>query len=385
MDKSGTDTGAIDSLITNTRYGVEGKAEHEVILSLRNVTKWFGELKVVDGMDLDVFGDEFLTLLGPSGCGKTSTLRCITGSLSIDGGVIYLRGEDVTNRPTHRRGLGLVFQSFALFPHMTVAENVTFPLRVRRWTKEAIAQRVGETLDLVQLGALADRYPRELSGGQQQRVGLARAIVYRPDPLLFDEPLSNLDAKLRREMRYEIRRLRDELGFTAIYVTHDQEEALALSDRIAVMDQGVIHQIGHPEEVYASPATLFVASFLGNPNRITCTIQELTSAGTIVRVGEREIRSTLVGDGSPGDRAVLVIRPEAVQVSSLDSDAPMNEFEGRVTSAGFLGERRECGVHIHDQFDLRFYMPPDQRRSSGDPVSIVIPVHECRVFVDSGG
>jgi ABC-type Fe3+/spermidine/putrescine transport system ATPase subunit len=230
---------------------------------------------------------------------------------------------------------------------------------------------------------LADRYPRELSGGEQQRVGLARTIVYHPDPVLFDEPLSNLDAKLRRDMRYEIRRLRDELGFTAIYVTHDQEEALALSDRIAVMNQGVIHQIGHPEEVYANPATLFVASFLGNPNCITCTIQELTSAGTIVRVGESKIRSTLVGEGSPGDRAVLIIRPEAVQVGSLVSDALMNEFEGRVTSAGFLGERRECGVRIHDKFDLNVRMSPDQRSSSGDLVSIAIPVQECRVFVDS--
>ncbi len=366
-------------------HSAESGTEREVLLSLRNVTKRFGNLKVVDGTDLDVYAGEFLTLLGPSGCGKTSTLRCITGSLSIDSGVIYLRGEDVTNRPTHLRRLGLVFQSFALFPHMTVAKNVAFPLRVRRWTKEAIAQRVGETLDLVQLGGLADRYPRELSGGQQQRVGLARAIVYRPDPVLFDEPLSNLDAKLRREMRYEIRRLRDELGFTAIYVTHDQEEALALSDRIAVMNEGVIHQIGHPEEVYAIPATLFVASFLGNPNCITCTIQELTSAGAIVRVGDSEFRSTLVGEGSPGDRAVLIIRPEDVQVGSLDSDAPMNEFEGRVTSAGFLGERRECSVRIHDEFDLRILMSADQRRISGDLVSIAIPVQECRVFVDSDG
>ena len=361
----------------------KSRTEREVLLSLRNVTKRFGNLTVVDRTDLDVYDNEFLTLLGPSGCGKTSTLRCITGSLSIDGGVIYLRGENITNRPTHRRGLGLVFQSFALFPHMTIAENVSFPLRVRGWTRAAVAQRTSETLDLVQLGGLAHRYPRELSGGQQQRVGLARAIVYRPNPVLFDEPLSNLDAKLRREMRYEIRRLRDELGFTAIYVTHDQEEALALSDRIAVMNQGTIHQIGHPEEVYANPATLFVASFLGSPNRITCTIQELTSAGTIVRVGASEIRSTLVGDGSLGDRAVLVIRPESVRVGSADSDAPMNEFEGRITSAGFLGERRECGIRIHDEFDLRVRTSPDRRWSPGDLVSIAIPLQECRVFVDA--
>ncbi|HZO97022.1 MAG TPA: ABC transporter ATP-binding protein [Gaiellaceae bacterium] len=351
------------------------------MVALRGLTKRFGDAVAVDAIDLDVYADELVTLLGPSGCGKTTTLRCVTGSLEIDAGSIRIGGVDVTRVPTHRRQVGLVFQNFALFPHMTVGENVAFPLKVRRVPAKEIRDRVGEALMLVRLGHVADRYPRELSGGQQQRVGLARAIVYRPPLVLFDEPLSNLDAKLRREMRYEIRRLRDELGFAAIYVTHDQEEALALSDRIAVMNDGVIHQIGEPAEIYANPRTLFVAEFLGNPNRIAGTLVARRAAGAVVQVGTTEVETRAPVDAiRPGEEVVLVIRPEAVAVARSGGASGANRWEARVVALSFLGERQECRLAVDGGFVVHAYLPPTRRHALGDVVAIEVPAGECRVF-----
>jgi putative spermidine/putrescine transport system ATP-binding protein len=352
-----------------------------VMVALRGLTKRFGDAVAVDAVDLDVYEDELVTLLGPSGCGKTTTLRCVTGSLDIDAGSIRIGGVDVTRVPTHRRQVGLVFQNFALFPHMTVSENVGFPLKVRRLPTKEIRARVGEALQLVRLDHVANRYPRELSGGQQQRVGLARAIVYRPPVVLFDEPLSNLDAKLRREMRYEIRRLRDELGFTAIYVTHDQEEALALSDRIAVMNDGVIHQIGAPTEIYAQPQTLFVAEFLGNPNRIAGTLRDLRGEGAVVQTGTTEVATRAPLDElRPGEEVVLVIRPEAIAVDRLGDEPGANRWQARMVALSFLGERQECRLAIDDGFELHAYLPPERRHALGDAVSVEVAPAECRVF-----
>lgn len=351
------------------------------MVALRDVTKRFADAVAVDSINLDVFDDELVTLLGPSGCGKTTTLRCVTGSLEIDAGSIHIGGVDVTNVPTNRRQVGLVFQNFALFPHMTVSENVAFPLKVRRLPRVEIRTRVSEALELVRLGHVGGRYPRQLSGGQQQRVGLARAIVYRPRVVLFDEPLSNLDAKLRRDMRYEIRRLRDELGFAAIYVTHDQEEALALSDRIAVMRDGVIHQIGEPAEIYANPRTLFVAEFLGNPNRIVGTLRTHQAEGAIIQVGTTDVRALApLDDVKHGEGAVLVIRPEAIRVAAPSSDPDINRWEARVVSMSFLGERQECLLSIDQGFELHAYLPPEERHALGDVVTVEVPADECRVY-----
>jgi ABC-type Fe3+/spermidine/putrescine transport system ATPase subunit len=353
------------------------------LLSLVKVSKWLGGAKIVDAIDLDVQPSEFVTLLGPSGCGKTTTLRCITGILGIDDGAILLRGVDVATVPTHRRQIGKVFQSFALFPHMTVAENVAFPLRVRKCPPEQVARSVEETLALVQLTALAARYPREMSGGQQQRVGLARAIVYRPDLILFDEPLSNLDAKLRRDMRHEIRRLQRSLGFAAIYVTHDQEEALALSDRIAVMNRGVIEHIGTPEEVYARPRSLFVAGFLGNPNRLEGTIEAVSGAHATLRVRSTILKVSLLGAGHVGKQTMVVIRPEAIRLDARDGTGERNIIKCRVLSVAFLGERRECQVESDDGLTFNFYVSPEQRIAQGDRIDVSIPVDECRAYTST--
>lgn len=359
-----------------------GKApDRQVMVALRDVTKRFAAFTAVDSISLDILEGEFLTLLGPSGCGKSTTLRCVTGSLEIDGGSIEIGGADVTHVPTHGREIGLVFQNFALFPHMTVRENVTFPLKVRRMGKDDIRTRVGEALALVKLAHVADRYPRELSGGQQQRVGLARAIVYRPRVVLFDEPLSNLDAMLRREMRYEIKRLCDELGFTAVYVTHDQEEALALSDRIAVMKDGIIHQLATPTEIYADPRTLFVAEFLGNPNRIAGRLTSRRSDGATVQAGSSTIETLTPSDEvERGDEAVVVIRPEAIRVATDASPGAVNIWQAQVESMSFLGERQECVFAVEPEFKLHAYLPADARHPVGDVVSVTVPVAECRVF-----
>ncbi len=233
------------------------------MIELRGVTTRYGTVLANDRLDLVVHRGELLTLLGPSGCGKTTALRTLTGHVRPDEGRVLIDGRDVTDLPTHRRDLGMVFQNFALFPHMTVRDNVGFPLMIRGVSVAERASRVAEALRLVRLEGHADKQPRQLSGGQQQRVGLARALVYRPKVLLLDEPLSNLDAKLREEMRFEIRDVVTRLGVTAVYVTHDQEEALALSDRIAIMHRGRIEQLGTPEDIYARPASRFVAEFVG--------------------------------------------------------------------------------------------------------------------------
>ncbi len=232
------------------------------------ITKRFDQAVAVDHVSLDVYRGEFLSFLGPSGCGKTTTLRMIAGFEEPDAGTITVMGEDMTDRPPHKRNLGMVFQNYALFPHMTVFDNVAFGLKMRKVGSSELKRRVAQVLDLVQLTQMHQRYPRQLSGGQQQRVALARAIVIEPYVLLLDEPLSNLDAKLRKAMQTELRDLQRRLGITAIYVTHDQEEAMTVSDRIVVMDHGQIMQIGTPTEVYRKPANEFVAGFIGQVNFI---------------------------------------------------------------------------------------------------------------------
>ena len=244
---------------------------HAVII--KKAVKKYGDFTALNGVDLDIKPGEFFTLLGPSGCGKTTLLRMIAGFNTVDGGEIYFDDRLINRVEAHKRDIGMVFQNYAIFPHLTVAENVAYGLKAKKVPKGEIARRVEEALDLVQIGKLKDRKPNELSGGQQQRVALARAFVIEPSVLLMDEPLSNLDAKLRVQMRTVIKKLQRRLGITTIYVTHDQEEALAISDRIAVMKEGNIMQVGSPEEIYKHPENTFVAGFIGVSNFVECEIR----------------------------------------------------------------------------------------------------------------
>ncbi|MBE3637632.1 ABC transporter ATP-binding protein [Mangrovicoccus algicola] len=294
------------------------------LLSISGLTKRYGSTTVVDGLALDVAEGEFVSLLGPSGCGKTTTLQMIGGFVRPDGGRIRLGGRDLIATPTSKRGLGMVFQSYALFPHMTAAANVAYGLEVRRTPRGEIAGRVARALDLVGLSAYGDRYPRRMSGGQQQRVALARALVIEPRVLLLDEPLSNLDANLREEMQTELRRIQHRTGTTTVLVTHDQSEAMALSDRIVVMRGGRIEQADTPERVYGRPGNRFVAQFLGKTNLFAARI-----ADGRVSLGDTGWQAPA---GAPDGPVTLAVRPEKVRLSQTG-------LPGRVGERTFQGGR----------------------------------------------
>lgn len=306
-------------------------------ITLEKVTKRYGSLTTVDSLDLEIRKEEFLAFLGPSGCGKTTTLRMIAGLTLPDEGHIHFGSRDVTALPPYERNAGIVFQSYALFPHLTIAENVAFGLRMRRVSKTDIAIRVTAALTLVQMNHLAARKPNELSGGQQQRAALARAIIYEPDALLLDEPLSALDAKLRLEVRNELRDLQKEFGLTTVFVTHDQDEAISVADRIAVMSGGLIEQVGTPTEIYERPANLFVAEFIGASNFLE---------GKVVGTGQFQLKSgQIVGFGHAGARAerrLISIRPEKIQVSANSAQTEdAHGMDATVTSVIYRGALTE--------------------------------------------
>jgi spermidine/putrescine ABC transporter ATP-binding subunit len=304
-----------------------------------------GDLWAVREVSLAIRPGEFLTLLGPSGCGKTTTLRMIAGFESPDAGRVWIGDRDVTALMANRRDIGFVFQNYALFPHLTVFDNVAYGLRIRGVDRAETARRVGDVLGMVGLARYESQQPHQLSGGEQQRVALARAIVIRPRVLLFDEPLSNLDAKLRVQMREEIRRLQKELSITAVYVTHDQEEAMAVSDRIAVMSQGMVVQEGRAEDLYHRPASAFVAQFIGRVNLLTGRVVEAAGGGATVEVAGARVRVT---SGSPvkvGEIVRLVVRPEAVAIAA-ETPAAAGEIGGRVISRTFLGEKVDYQVRV---------------------------------------
>jgi len=289
----------------------------------------------VDHLDLDVAAGELVALLGPSGCGKTTTLRCIAGFEDPTAGTIELGGTRIDTLPPNRRGATMVFQGYALFPHLSVAENVGYGLRVRRVRGAAFRERVGTALGLVGLAGLGDRRPQQLSGGQQQRVALARALILEPALLLFDEPLSNLDAKLREHMRLEIRGLQQRVGITSVYVTHDQAEAMTLADRVAVMEQGKIAQLGSPREIYDEPATRFVAEFVGTANFLTGTVRGQEGALIVVDVLGRPRRASAAPGAFPAGMPVLVMaRPEEIHI--VDAGEP-DAIGATVLRAGFVG------------------------------------------------
>jgi iron(III) transport system ATP-binding protein len=305
-------------------------------LQIEAVTKRYGEVTALAEVSLNIRGGEFFTLLGPSGCGKTTLLRCVAGFLAPDGGRICCEGERLDRLPAHKRDIGMVFQNYAIFPHLSVFENVAYGLHARRIAAAEIRRRALEALRLVQMEELADRRPDQLSGGQQQRVALARAMAIRPRLLLMDEPLSNLDAKLRVEMRTEIRRLQRDLGITTVYVTHDQEEALAISERLAVMSAGRVEQVGLPWDVYQTPSSAFVAQFIGSSNSLTGTVVEQGAGWVSVDVvGWRLQARSMCGSGS---RVLVLFRPEAVTLLAGDAGtASPTVGEGEVVSREFLG------------------------------------------------
>jgi putative spermidine/putrescine transport system ATP-binding protein/spermidine/putrescine transport system ATP-binding protein len=287
-------------------------------LQLDGVTKRYGDVLALDGASLKIAPGEFVTLLGPSGCGKTTLLNLIAGFIDTDGGEIFLDGRPITHVPTWDREIGMVFQNYALFPHMSVAQNVGYGLRMRGIAKKEIAERVAAALAMVKLEEMADRRPRQLSGGQQQRVALARALVINPKVLLLDEPLSALDRNLRAAMQIELRELQQRLGVTAIFVTHDQSEALSLSDRIVVMCDGVIRQIGTPQEIYNRPADRFVASFVGDVSVLRGRVTGREGERISVTLGQAQLSAPrdAFPDAKPGDAADIFIRPETLHVAA---------------------------------------------------------------------
>ena len=344
------------------------------MVELRGVTTRYGPVVANDHLDLVVRRGELLTLLGPSGCGKTTALRTLTGHLRPSEGRVIIDGRDVTDLPTYRRDLGMVFQNFALFPHLTVRDNVGFPLMIRGIGKGKIGERVAAALRLVRLEGHEEKHPRQLSGGQQQRVGLARALVYGPKVLLLDEPLSNLDAKLREEMRFEIKDVVTRLGITAVYVTHDQEEALALSDRIGIMSRGRLEQLGTPREIYEAPRSRFVAEFVGLSNFLEGRVETVTGDVMTVAVGALRLRAAATPGMAPGASVVLFLRPAEVAVLPVEATGAPDLIPGRVESATYLGDKVDYRVSLGTGVTLRVQGDPRAHLSPGGTVGVRLPL-----------
>jgi putative spermidine/putrescine transport system ATP-binding protein len=305
------------------------------IISVRRAIKTYGRFRALDAVDLDVQEGEFLTLLGPSGSGKTTLLSAIAGFTEIDGGSIHARGADISSLPPEKRDFAMVFQGYALFPTMTVAQNVGYPLRVRKWHKTKIEERVRECLDLVQMGQFADRMPHQLSGGQQQRIALARALSFKPDVLLLDEPLSALDKKLRSDLQWELKSLHERLGVTFIYVTHDQDEALSMSDRIVILKDGRIQQQGEPGELYNWPQTRFVANFLGKSNFVNASVVGHSGDHLLAEVAGHRFAAASRQAVLPEGDTCFALRPERIRVATPGVEL----FDGVVRQISYLGER----------------------------------------------
>ena len=338
-----------ESFDTGSRLASSTPASQPPVLEVRNVSKWFGDTLAVDDVSFDVHDGEFLFLIGPSGCGKTTTLRMIGGYERASSGDIAIRGRVVNDVPLEKRNIGMVFQSYALFPHMTVTRNVEYGLRMRRVSASERDERVREVLELVELSDLGERYPAQLSGGQRQRVALGRVIAYQPDILLLDEPLANLDKRLRDVMRVELKKLQEKVGITTVYVTHDQEEALTMADRLVVMEGGRMLQIGSPKELYNSPSTGFVATFLGETSSFRGAVESDVD-GVAHVVMDDGFRATFRHreDVSVGDRVMVSIRPEAVTITTEPPDGKENVVTGVVDFASYLGSHVVYMIRIDD-------------------------------------
>jgi len=353
------------------------------LVSLVGVSKTYGRTVAVNHVSLEVGEGEFVTLLGPSGSGKTTTLMLVAGFEQPTGGEILMRGESVVGRPPEKRDIGMVFQTYALFPHMTVFDNVAFPLKARRVAGPATAKQVEEALAAVRMSGLGGRYPRQLSGGQEQRIALARALVYRPSLLLMDEPLGALDKKLREEMQGEIKMLQRELGITTIYVTHDQQEALALSDRIAIMNGGDVIQVDSPLALYERPATEFVAGFVGDVNLVEGVAAE--TGGNLARIQLVDGPEVVTLDEpslSPGKRVRLTIRPERLEIWTTAA-AGLNAWPGRIREAVFNGELVRYGVEVPSKVVFRVTRPfrgSDALLAAGQEIWLASRPEDWRFF-----
>jgi iron(III) transport system ATP-binding protein len=348
-------------------------------VDLRGLTKRFSSLAVVDNVSLTIDHGQLVCLLGPSGCGKTTTLRLIAGFLEPSGGEIRVGDRLVSSPartlPPEQRNMSMIFQSYALWPHMTVAENIVYGLRLRKQDRDTIARKLAAILGTTKLEPLAQRYPGELSGGQQQRVALARALIVEPETLLLDEPLSNLDANLREEMRFEIRRLHDQYRYTTVYVTHDQSEAMTTADVIAVMNGGRIDQLGTPEDIYARPQSEFVARFIGASNVIKGTARDadhIAFAGSTLRVTGAKLTT--------GQNAAVAIRQHDIQLSVHAPAASENSIKATVARQVYLGASRDYVVETADGTSLRVVTPTETAVSKGSEVWLTLPPDRCRAL-----
>jgi putative spermidine/putrescine transport system ATP-binding protein len=354
-------------------------------LELEDISKYFGRTTAVDHVNLAVEQGEFLTLLGPSGCGKTTILRMIAGFEFPSEGAILLDGDDITGRAASKRPMGMVFQSYALFPHLTAEQNIAFGMSIKHLPKEQIKLRCAELLELVGLGDKGRSYPHQLSGGQQQRVALARALAVEPKVLLLDEPLSALDAKVRVNLRDEIRRIQQRLKMTAIYVTHDQEEALAISDRIAVMAKGRIEQLDQPEEIYSNPRTVFAASFVGSSNQFQGVLESASQG--LFNTGSQLLRVPATTALHDGDAVLVLVRPEEVTLQAeaageMSGDHDDNHIAGAIELRTFLGPFTRFHVRVSEHISLTADIPSQQARGFfvAQHVMVSFPPEACQVL-----
>jgi spermidine/putrescine ABC transporter ATP-binding subunit len=352
-------------------------------LRLVNIVKKYGKLAAVDDLSLEVKEGELLTLLGPSGCGKTTVLRSISGFVAVDNGDVFIGNRRVTDVPPEKRGIGLVFQNYALWPHMTVFQNLAFGLELKKMPKEKIKGKVEESLAMVKLEGHEDRYPRQLSGGQQQRVALARALVLEPDILLLDEPLSNLDALLREQMRFEIAQIHKQYGITTVYVTHDQTEAMVISDRIAVLDKGSMMQLGKPVDIYSRPANKFVAGFMGTTNFIHGNVSGFYDDYMVVTT---KSGLSLYGKGSgleKGQEVDVAIRPENIDFMSASQTSSgkksLNVFDAKVVRASYVGELIDYQLEIKDSL-IRAKGGVKRRLTEGETIKIHLDPDQLSVL-----
>lgn len=358
-----------------------------VSVSLKNLTKRFDNVLALERVNLEIEKGEFFFILGPSGCGKSTLLRIIAGLYHPDGGQVFFDGRDVTEWPPNERNAGMVFQNYALWPHMTVWENVEYGLKMRKISLEERFQRVGRALKMVQMEGYKDRSPNQLSGGQQQRVALARALVIEPDVVLLDEPLSNLDSRLRLEMREQIQALQQEIGITMIYVTHDQKEALSMGDRVAVMEMGRVAQIASPRSLYMHPSDQFVADFIGEINLIPGKVSEVSFDEVIVKTALGEIYGGMTFKGiQRGDSVFCSVRPEALKFFDGDFTLGENILSGRIKSVVYLGEVEQYTVELADGTKVKLieFDPLEQKAYPGEDVRIRVSPSRVVLLRDEG-